>query len=238
MILFSEIFPVLSVLQEFCILLFGRAQGRVRTPQNRTEIRINTAQNKIRKPQTVWFCKTAIPQLKLKVPAKPHQKSSKTAGYRTCDLRLFAHSPPSPKKLRKGVVDCSTDRPFTHLALSINLISTFCNQFQLSALKNFNFLDCLGLIDALSANERAEIIACILLVYQLLGTSKSLKRSEKLESKIRRLKEALLYYKRNVNHCHRPYGPTRDHSYVDTLVCRDDCKQSTHYHIRICCFQN
>ena len=79
MILFSEIFPVLSVLQEFCILLFGRAQGRVRTPQNRTEIRINTAQNKIRKPQTVWFCKTAIPQLKLKVPAKPHQKSTKTA---------------------------------------------------------------------------------------------------------------------------------------------------------------
>ena len=110
--------------------------------------------------------------------------------------------------------------------------------FQLSALKNFNFLDCLGLIDALSANERAEIIACILLVYQLLGTSKSLKRSEKLESKRRRLKEALLYYKRNVNHCHRPYGPTRDHSYVDTLVCRDDCKQSTHYHIKICCFQN
>ena len=93
-------------------------------------------------------------------------------GYRTCDLRLFAHSPPSPKKLRKGVVDCSTDRPFTDLALSIHLISTFCNQFQLSALKNFNFLDCLGLIDALSANERAEIIACILLVYQLLGTSK------------------------------------------------------------------
>ena len=71
-------------------------------------------------------------------------------GCRTCDLRLFAHSPPSPKKIRKGVVDCSTDRPFTHLALSINL----------------------GLIDVLSANERAEIIACILLVYQLLGTSK------------------------------------------------------------------
>ena len=51
-------------------------------------------------------------------------------GSRTCDLRLFAHSPP------------------------------------------LNFLDCLGLIDVLSMNERAEIIACILLVYQLLGTSK------------------------------------------------------------------
>ncbi len=32
--------------------------------------------------------------------------------------------------------------------LSINLISTFCTQFQLFAL-NFNFLHCLGLIDVL-----------------------------------------------------------------------------------------
>ena len=93
-------------------------------------------------------------------------------GYMTCDLRLFAYSSSSPKKIHKGVVDYSTGRPLTHLALSINLISTFCTQFQLFALKNFNFLDCLGLIDAFSANERAEIIACILLVYQLLGTSK------------------------------------------------------------------
>ena len=46
--------------------------------------------------------------------------------------------------------------------LSINLISTFCTQFQLFAL-NFNFLHCLGLIDVFSANEHAEIFACILL---------------------------------------------------------------------------
>ncbi len=38
--------------------------------------------------------------------------------------------------------------------LSINLISTFCTQFQLSAL-NFNFPHCLELIDLLSANEHA-----------------------------------------------------------------------------------
>ena len=46
--------------------------------------------------------------------------------------------------------------------LSINLISTFCTQFYLFAL-NFNFLHCLGLIDVLSANELAEIFACVLL---------------------------------------------------------------------------
>ena len=93
-------------------------------------------------------------------------------GFMTCDLRLFTHSSSSPKKIHKGVVDYSTGRPLTHLALSINLISTFCTQFQLFALKIFKFLDCLGLINALSANERAEIITCILLVYQLLGTCK------------------------------------------------------------------
>ena len=47
--------------------------------------------------------------------------------------------------------------------LSINLISTFCTQFQLFAL-NFNFLHRLGLIDVLSANELAETFACVLLV--------------------------------------------------------------------------
>ena len=47
--------------------------------------------------------------------------------------------------------------------LSINLISTFCTQFHLFAL-NFNFLHCLGLIDVLSANELAEIFACVLLI--------------------------------------------------------------------------
>ena len=78
--------------------------------------------------------------------------------YMTCDLRLFAHSSSSPQKIHKGVVD-QFNFNFLHS------ISTFCT-------KNFNFLDCLGLIDGLSANERAEIIECILLVYQLLGTSK------------------------------------------------------------------
>ena len=46
--------------------------------------------------------------------------------------------------------------------LSINLISTFCTQFHLFAL-SFNFLHCSGLIDVLSANELAEIFACVLL---------------------------------------------------------------------------
>ena len=47
--------------------------------------------------------------------------------------------------------------------LSIKLISSFCTQFQLFAF-NFNFLHCLGLIDMLSANQRGEISACILLI--------------------------------------------------------------------------
>ena len=66
----------------------------VRLRQNRTEIRINTAQNNIRKlqtalklaenfwiPQTAWFCTTAKPQPKKKFPqnrtkngAKPHHR--------------------------------------------------------------------------------------------------------------------------------------------------------------------
>ena len=46
--------------------------------------------------------------------------------------------------------------------LSINLISSFCTQFQLFPL-NFNFLHCLGLIDMLSANQHGEIFSCILL---------------------------------------------------------------------------
>ena len=65
-------------------------------PQNRTELRINTAQNNIRKPQTAMklrenfkmsqtarFCQTAIMQLKIKIPTKPHQKSSKTSSPQT-----------------------------------------------------------------------------------------------------------------------------------------------------------
>ena len=52
-----------------------------------------------------------------------------------CALRLFAHSSSSPKeKLHKGAVDYFTDRPLTHLRLTINLSSTFCTQFRLFAL--------------------------------------------------------------------------------------------------------
>ena len=53
--------------------------------------------------------------------------------------------------------------------LSINLISTFCTQFHLYAL-NFNFLHCLGLIDVLSANELAEMFACVLLLAYAANT--------------------------------------------------------------------
>ena len=56
----------------------------------------NTAQNNIRNPQTAlklpenfyipqtaWFCKNAIPQIKIKISAKSHPKSSKTASTQT-----------------------------------------------------------------------------------------------------------------------------------------------------------
>ena len=61
------------------------------------------------------------------------------------------------KKVRQGVVDYSVSWLFWQ---SIS--------FQLSALNfnfcalNFNFLYCFGLNDVLSANERAEIFACLL----------------------------------------------------------------------------
>ena len=42
------------------------------------------------------------------------------------------------KELHKGLVDYYTDRLFTHLRLTINLISTFCT-------KKFNFLSLLGI---------------------------------------------------------------------------------------------
>ena len=38
-------------------------------------------------------------------------KSEVLYGHMACDLRLLAHSSSSPKKLYKGVVDYSTDRP-------------------------------------------------------------------------------------------------------------------------------
>ena len=56
--------------------------------------------------------------------------------------------------------------------LSINLTSSFCTQFQLSALiSSFctqkKFLHCLGLIDMLSDNQHGEIFLCILLIMKL-----------------------------------------------------------------------
>ena len=51
----------------------------------------------------------------------------------------------------------------------MNIISTFCTQFQISAL-NFNFLHCMGLIDKFSANEHAEMFACGLLISQQILT--------------------------------------------------------------------
>ena len=44
------------------------------------------------------------------------------------------------RKIYKGVVDYSTDSPLTLLALSINLISTFCTEkFQLCVLFGINW---------------------------------------------------------------------------------------------------
>ena len=40
-------------------------------------------------------------------------------------------------------------------------ISTFCTNFVFLHSKNFKFLHCLGLTDMLSANQNAEIFACI-----------------------------------------------------------------------------
>ena len=72
--------------------------------QNRTEIPINTAQNNIRKPQTAqklpenfktpqttWYCKTAILRLEIKISAKLHQKSSKTASLQTLTPSSYIH---------------------------------------------------------------------------------------------------------------------------------------------------
>ena len=67
-------------------------------------------------------------------------KSELLYGYMACTLRLFPHSSSSPKeKLHKGVVDYFTDRPLTHLRLTINWISTFCTQFKLFALFGINW---------------------------------------------------------------------------------------------------
>ena len=64
-------------------------------------------------------------------------KSELLHGYMACALRLFAHSSSLPREtLHKGVVDYFTDRPLTHPRLTVNLILTFCTQFQLFALLN------------------------------------------------------------------------------------------------------
>ena len=44
------------------------------------------------------------------------------------------------------------------------LISTFCTNFVFLHSKNVKLLHCLGLIDMLSANQKAEILVCILLI--------------------------------------------------------------------------
>ena len=110
---------------------------------------------------------TKVEKKKQQQTNKQKQKNIKNAWKRyifliACNLRLFAHSSSSPKKkVLKGVVDYQQTRV---TLLAINLISTFCTQFQLFALKTFIFLHCSGLIDALSANERAEIFASILII--------------------------------------------------------------------------
>ena len=49
----------------------------------------------------------------------------------TCVCTFFILT--EKNKLHKEVVDYSTDRPLTHLRLTINLISTLCTQFQLTS---------------------------------------------------------------------------------------------------------
>ena len=118
--------------------------------------------------QTCWISMTKVEKKKKATTNKQTKtKKHKNAWKRyffliACNLRLFAHSSSSPKKkVLKGVVDYQQTRV---TLLAINLISTFCTQFQLFALKTFIFLHCSGLIDALSANERAEIFASILII--------------------------------------------------------------------------
>ena len=87
--------------KQFLSLIDVKEEGGirgVRILQKCIELCINTTQNNnmIRKPQTtlklpksskyckpLGFCKTAIPQLKIKISAKPHQKLSKTASTQT-----------------------------------------------------------------------------------------------------------------------------------------------------------
>ena len=112
----------MSLLQEFCILLLGAGWGGSYS----------------------WLLFLLVSFLEcglwVKMPRNCAMKLKSELlfdyGDMTCDLRLFSHSSSSPKTIHNGVVDYSTDRPWTHLALSINWISNFCSQFQLFALKN------------------------------------------------------------------------------------------------------
>ena len=105
-----EHFPSLIVSQEFCILLISFC--------------------------FLQFLSWRVGQNAAWIKLKPES----LYGYMACALRLFAHSSSSPKEtLHKGVVDYFTDRPLTHLRLTINLISTFCTQFQLFVLFGINW---------------------------------------------------------------------------------------------------
>ena len=83
--------------REMLLFLTTKRGGRgVQTLQNDTEIYINTAQNNIRNPQTALklpenfyipqtarFCKNTVLQIKIKISAKSHPKSSKTTSPQT-----------------------------------------------------------------------------------------------------------------------------------------------------------
>ena len=121
MLLFQDIFPVLRVCEEFCILLsigfcvfwfISWSVGQNATWMNEAEISMVT-----------WLVIKSV-----------------------CTFFILTEK----KKIHKAVSSYSTDRPLTHMALSIKLISTFCTQFQIFAQKHFNFLHSLGLIDVLS----------------------------------------------------------------------------------------
>ena len=108
--LFQDIFHVLVVSQSFCILVF----------------------------QAIVSCGF----LDCWYAARIKLESELLYVYMICDLnlRLFAYSSSLPKKEHKGVVDYSPDTTdWTHLTPTINLISTFCTQFQLFGLKYFIF---------------------------------------------------------------------------------------------------
>ena len=100
--------------REMLLFLTTKRGGRrVQTLQNDTEIYINTAQNNIRNPQTALklpenfyirqtarFCRNTVLQIKIKISAKSHPKSSKTASPQTL-------TPPPPTWLPWHLVQTS-----------------------------------------------------------------------------------------------------------------------------------